>query len=286
VSSLAARARKRLTEQLRQLLGDEVHRLVGGTHTRRFEDNLLSHLSLNQVETLRQQLLNGAGNELKPSRTGKRPAHAPYSSATFAVNNFGRWLDSESDLVIGGLSGFEPPLKFEAKTKIAYGGGTANLDVLVKQSGSVVGIESKLTEPFSVHDPVEWKSCYQSPEMATLLTGGWSELFKLSLAKQWQPTHLHIEQLLKHALALNSQYPELSRKLFYCYWEPENGGEFDAVLLHAQEIDTCREIIGSAEPTFVPLRYSDLWHEWEMLARPRWTKRHVDALRQRYAVPL
>ena len=49
----------------------------------------------------------------------------------------------------------------------------------------LVGIESKLTEPLSPHDPVTWRAPYHAPEMATLLTAGWSDEHQWSTMFPW-----------------------------------------------------------------------------------------------------
>ncbi len=151
---------------------------------------------------MRSQLAAGAGRELEPTRTGKRRAHAAYSSAALAANAFAPWLGHERDLTIAGLGGFDQPLTFEHKLRIAAGGGVANLDCVLQGSGILVGVESKLTETLDAHEPVEWRAPYHTTEMAFLLTGGWAEVFAASRQGEWTPQHLGLEQLIKHALAL------------------------------------------------------------------------------------
>jgi hypothetical protein len=287
MATLSTRAQHQLGERLRTMLMPEVvDRFVGGTHTQRFADNLLPTFTQHQISTLRAQLADGSGGELVATRTGKRPAHAPYSSAALAVNAFGAWLGSESLLTIAGLSGFDRPLRVEAKIQIDHGGGLANLDVLLSSPGRVVGVESKLTEALSTHKPVPWKRPYTTAEMAGLLSGGWADLLRLSLAGEQQPVHLHVEQLIKHALALNSHYRELERHLMYCYWEPGNGHDHDEVGVHRKDIADCLRIIGRSPPTLHALPYAELLAEWEALADPPWAAAHVRTLRERYALAL
>jgi hypothetical protein len=58
-------AQAALSTRLRELLPAETtEHFIGGTHTRRFADNLLPNFSAEQVETLRGQLARGAGDEL------------------------------------------------------------------------------------------------------------------------------------------------------------------------------------------------------------------------------
>src|SRR5687768_12600186 len=104
-------ARAELTERLRSNLSKSVvDRFIGGTHTQRFSDNLLPGFNQEQIAALSSQLAAGGGGELRSTRTGKRRAHAPYSSAAMAINAFGRWLGHEPLLAVRELSGFVAPL--------------------------------------------------------------------------------------------------------------------------------------------------------------------------------
>ena len=259
--------------------------LVGGTHVRRIEDNLVPGFSV-QVSRLRAQLAAGAGGELTPTATLKRPAHAPYSSAALAINAFGRWLGSEQHLRVVGLGGFDCPLTVEHKLRIKHGGGTANLDSYLEGPDIVVGVESKLTEHLAAHGPETWKTPYRSANMAELLGGGWRQTFQDSLAGRWAPIYLGLEQLLKHALALNSHADHRSTHLVYCYWEPENGDDFEEVVRHRMEVADLIQRVGDAEPLLHATRYAALFDEWSKLPGPGWIDRHVQELRIRYAIAI
>ena len=90
-------ARTALSRRLRELLPAETtEHFIGGTHTRRFADNLLPSFSAEQVRALRAQLARGAGDELAATASGKRRAHAAYSSAALAANAFGGWMGAEN----------------------------------------------------------------------------------------------------------------------------------------------------------------------------------------------
>lgn len=191
-------ARTALSRRLRELLPAETtEHFIGGTHTRRFADNLLPSFSAEQVRALRAQLARGAGDELAATASGKRRAHAAYSSAALAANAFGGWMGAENQLRIVGLGGFDTSISLEHKLRIAHGGGEANLDCVLQSSTALVGIESKLTEPLACHQPVEWKAPYKRDAMATLLQDGWLKAFNASPAGAWRPQHLGLEQLLK-----------------------------------------------------------------------------------------
>lgn len=223
--------------------------------------------------------------ELEPSRTGKRPAHAPYSSAALAVNAFGRWLGAEEYLRVAGLlGGFSEPLQIESRQQIAHGGGEANLDCLLRGPGLVVGVESKLTETLAPHSPTPWKKPYGAPALAEKLCGGWREVFAASRGGTWQPAHLGVEQLIKHALALVSQFPNEELHLVYVWWEPENASEIPELVAHRAEVDELQERIGPTSPQFHALTYGELFDEWERLSGPGWRVGHLTELRARYVL--
>jgi hypothetical protein len=280
MSAIKKRAQELLSEQLRESLDPAVvDRFVGDTHTQRFADNLLPTFSQEQIATLRKQLAAGGGRELDPRASGKRRAHAPYSSAALAVNAFGRWLGSEGSLRICGLGGFDR-LEVEGTLKISHGGGTANLDVLLKGTDRVVGIESKLTEYLEEHPPTKWEDAYFSREMQAILSEPWQRLLETSRTRDWTPNHLDIEQLIKHALALTCKFPDSKRHLIYCFWEPEN--DVGVVEKHRSEVNKCRELLEGADPVFHAVAYSELLDEWKELATPEWLPRHVALLESRY----
>lgn len=141
------RAWEQLSERLRELSPDTASRQwIGGTHVRRLADNLVPGMPVGHLHRLRSQLARGAGGELNTTASGKRRAHAPYSSAVFALNLFGRWLDHEHQLTVCGLGGFDRDVRIEHRLKIAHAGGTANLDVFLERGDLVLGVECKLTE--------------------------------------------------------------------------------------------------------------------------------------------
>lgn len=254
----------------------------GGTHTRRFADNLLASFPASQVDELKGQLAAGGGSELNPNENGKRRAHAPYSSAALAFNAFGRWLGDEPQLSVAGLTGFTGRLRVEGKAKIRHGGGTANLDVLLTGPGLTVGVESKLTETLSEHDPVPWATAYKTPEMRELLDEKWAPVLDACISKAWQPKHLGLEQIVKHVLGLNSQYPANTRRLVYVYWEPLNAENVDVVMKHRSELAELRHRVAEASTELHAVSYAELLDEWAGLDGPGWLPDHVERLRARY----
>jgi hypothetical protein len=63
----------------------------------------------------------------------------------------------------------------------------------------VLGVQCKLTETLERHDAVDWKLRYIQLVMAELLSAGWRSALEASLSSSWQPAHLGVEQLIKHA---------------------------------------------------------------------------------------
>ena len=115
------------------------------------------------------------------------------------------------------MTSFATPISLEHKLKIAHGGGEANLDCAVTSPELLLGVESKLTEYLAPHKPVKWRAPYQQPEMLQLLRDGWRDGFEASLSGVWRPDHLGVEQLVKHALALNSHAAHRAAHLVYVY---------------------------------------------------------------------
>lgn len=123
---------------------------------------------------------------------------------------------------------------------------------------------------------------YRQSEMSSLLSGGWREALQASLAGEWLPSYLGLEQLIKHALALKSVFAEDERHLVYCYWEPANGEEVPEVLAHRREVQQLEDLLGSADPRFYAIPYWGLFNEWDQLSKPPWLSGHLAALAHRY----
>lgn len=281
-----AKAEQALSARLRALLAPEVvDRFVGGSHTRRFADNLLPTFPAWQVAELYEQLKAGGGSELTPRKGGeKRTGHAPYSSAALAFNAFGRWLGSEPHLSLAGQTAFSSRLRVEGKKKIRHGGGFANLDVLLADEHRVVGVESKLVEHSELH-AAKWKPPYTDPQMNKLLDPVWQQVMRDSLDESWKPVRLGIEQLIKHVLGLRSQHHDKELHLVYVFWEPSNAHDVTWVTEHRAEVDQLVQRTAGAEVSLHALTYWELLDEWKQITDgPAWLDEHIAALRQRYLV--
>ncbi len=121
--------------------------------------------------------------------------------------------------------------------------------------------------------------------MAELLGGGWAEVFAASRTGRWQPKHLSIEQLVKHALALASRCADHERHLAYVWWEPTNASEIPELVSHRREVAELQHRLGDASPRLHALTYAEIFAEWERIDVP-WIANHVVQLRDRYAVTI
>ena len=115
--------------------------------------------------------------------------------------------------------------------------------------------------------------------MSGLLEGGWSTAFRASVDGSWTPQRLGLEQLIKHALALNSHAGDRAAHLVYLYWEPLNAPDLQEVTDHRSELARLVELVKGATPELHPLSYGDLLGEWSSLREPDWVTDHTDELR-------
>jgi hypothetical protein len=121
--------------------------------------------------------------------------------------------------------------------------------------------------------------------MSALLDGGWSEVFFASVTGSWQPAHMGLEQLIKHALALAGREAE-QRHLVYLFWEPSNASDHPEVLAHRAEVAELIDRVGDAWPRLHVRTYRQLLDEWSELVTPKWAEQHVAELRDRYELPV
>ena len=107
---------------------DTTRHFIGGTHTRRFADNLLPSFSAEHVQTLREQLARGAGDERSATASEKYRAHRPILVGGACGERVRSWLGAEHQRRIAGLGWVETQISLEHKLRIAHDGGVANLD--------------------------------------------------------------------------------------------------------------------------------------------------------------
>jgi hypothetical protein len=276
-----------LRANLLSVLGEGGESLDAEGRTSSFEDNVVASISSTRRERLQLQIERGDGGGLKPTPGGGRPKfQSAHSSSALALNAFGAWLGREDSLEICGLKARGATLQLEAQQRIFRGGRAPNLDCLLTGERQVVGIESKLTEPLTVHRPDAWSEAYGRPTCRSLLSDGWSDLLEEYLHGTATPGHLEAGQLVKHALGLMAQNREKDVHLIYVYWEPENAEDFVEFRNHRAEVTRLADRVAGSPPRFHAISYPELLRGWTAADAAPWIPAHVDCLRARYSVVL
>src|SRR6266436_64218 len=135
-----------LTKSWRKIRGPQVFDTRHTGYVMRPEHNLVAGVDLSPFI---DALTRGQGGELRP-RGGAPPKFcATYSSAALVVNTFGPFWMRPSDLTLFDHNNFTR-LCIEKECDTGFI-GRPHLDVLVKNAGIVVGIESKCLEPLRRH---------------------------------------------------------------------------------------------------------------------------------------
>lgn len=235
------------------------------------EQNLLPGVRL---ADLQPDYAQGSGSEL----AGKfRAAH---SSSALAANTFGPWRTNPHNLILLGHTGFTS-LQFEKKCPTGLGGIPPNLDLLVENSNTVIGVESKFLEILTPKPP-HFSNSYRRENLPQM-EECWARL--LDDLKRSPPQYLDAAQLVRHYLGLRNQ-PEFKAKkilLLYLFWEPENWADFPEYRQHRAEIAAFQNAVQDSEVTFVWSTYPDLWNQWDALG---FAPDHLRELRKRYQLPI
>lgn len=203
--------------------------------------------------------------------------YATYSSAALVVNVFFYWrlyreLGPLLAVLCPNLVDFEVQgTRFEARCPIAWPVPPSQprtppqLDVLIhyaheQQPGvaKAIAVESKFREPYGAHRD-EFAPCYLANENIDMWRG-LEPLHRLAVEIQeggdlYQ--RLHVAQLIKHVLGLNSQFKGAQNFELLYLWTPAPGPE--AVQLE-DEIGRFRKLTDACNPgiSFRAIRYDDL----------------------------
>jgi hypothetical protein len=274
LGALAAGARRALGEALVAVRPDV--RLDAQRYVVELEDNLLPGIRLADIA---DAFADGAGGEL----AGK--LRAPWSSSALAVNSFGRWQRDLGLFSLGGVSGFDGPLEFEAKCPNGVSSVPPNLDVLLTRGDDVVAVESKCTEYLARKTP-------QVSQAYLVLRRRFDERaasrWFASLGSVPEFELLDAYQLVKHYLGLRLTYPGRTLTLVYLYWEPREAERYPLLVQHRDEIRRFGDLVGGdATCRFVARSYAEHWDALDAMAvQPEWLGGHLGALRARYDVAL
>ena len=206
----------------------------------RLEDNLFAAL---HVQT-RAEFEAGDGDEFgTPDAVGKM--YSIHSSSALVCNVFDYWRKRPMHPLLRAC-GFDissGDLRFEQKFPTGVGSKSANLDVVLKDSGREplpVAVESKFTEPFQTGERDYLRQAY------FLNSEIWDELpscrgLAESLTAKERFKCLKAGQLLKHALALTRAFSKNKFVLLYLWYDVTGS---DAAMQHREEVQEFSDLIG------------------------------------------
>lgn len=235
------------------------------------ERNLVSGVTSEMIE---KDYLKGSGHEWE------RKFLAIHSSSALVANTFGRWKTEPSRLTFADCTGFDK-LELEAQCPTGLGGTPPNLDILLKSTDTVIGIESKLLEPLTPTQP-KFSNSYSRDRLPLCEDAWWSLLERV---RQSPASHLDAAQLIKHYLGLRNKFPSLTNVLLvYVFWKPLNADKFDEYSRHAEDLEKFQRALHHSETVrFMSLDYLHLWDTWE---NDRNMAQHAKLLKDRYCVEI
>jgi hypothetical protein len=282
--ALAGRSRGHLRSAPAEALARRLAQLDVAVDTKGYvsdvNDALLPWLSAPVRRAILSELSGKGGSELVARENGKAKFQAAHSSACLAANVFGPWLDTSDAIPLDGArySG-ETHLEVECPTGLP--GTPPTLDVVV-DGPQVLAVESKCTETFEPHR-AEFALGYRML-VDELADRTWRAEYKCLVENPTRYRFLDAAQLVKHYLGLRRCFANRLVTLAYLYWEPVNGDEVAACLIHRAEVGELSKHVGDPRVRFVAMPYVWVWDEWAHVHSPAWLGEHARALQDRYAV--
>lgn len=211
-------------------------------------------------------LSRAPGNELA---TGK--FDNPESSAALAVNAFGWFLDRPGSLppMPEVPMGLPQAVEIEAELRFPWRGGRHPwLDAIVTTATTLVGIESKLYEPFRPAKASSFSEAYDSRDWGPGMARYTAMRLALTEGRQ-NYRSLDAVQLVKHAYALRTQGVKrgLGAVLVYLHaapvtWASGKPVSPEAIARHRAEIADFARAVKGDDVSFVALRWADLLADW------------------------
>jgi len=209
-----------------------------------------------------------AGDGAELGQSGKRgKLQALHSSSALACNVFDYWRGRDLKALAQVLRIMDRPcsLRLEGRFRTGLRGTPPNLDVvLTGVAGSITGVESKFTEPYS---PSRTRNRFKE-KYFPLEPKLWSQQGRLPSAQalaerlhagQLTFTYLDAGQLLKHCLGLAATGANWN--LIYLWYDP-GGREAEA---HAGEVATFVAALAQDARHFSAVTYQDLFARLEPL---------------------
>jgi hypothetical protein len=226
------------------------------------EDNLLQNVA--NWNIIKTEIGKGQGSELKADKNGRMKFCALHSSSALCVNNFAMFKQNHKDASFLQYSNF---IEAVFEKKLSTGISTPNLDFYLKNSKTIIGIESKFTEYLtskSDHTKENLSKYFMREELNFL-----PRLFDsiiLNYINCPDKMFLNVAQLIKHSIGLLKNKGDKEAILVYIYWQPKRwdiNGAFQKIYeQHNKEIEDFAKRINKFI-TFKHLSYSDLWEEYK-----------------------
>jgi hypothetical protein len=231
----------------------------------REDGNLLANLDRSVIEAAYSA---APGNEVSSGKF-----LSPQSSAALVANTFGLFLDRPELLpAFASLEQLGWPaqeVNLEVIVQFPWRGGRHPcLDVLVRTSEAIIGVESKRYEPFRPRAASELSRAYWRKVWGSRM-GGYEHVRDRLDAAPSTFKHLDAAQLIKHAFALRTEASRTGAKpvLVYLFAEPEAWPEGapinrEAAARHRQELSFFSAAVRDDEVQFVSMTYQDLFASW------------------------
>jgi len=279
---LASYIETAITNHYRSLNGDSALNTSYKDYVNTIEDNLLSGVVL---DDFREDLSQGAGDELSPRGNDPPKFCTTFSSAALCANCFAPFRRHSERLELLGQHGFTKA-RFEQRLPTGFPGTPPHLDFYAENDTTIIAIESKFTE-YLTPKAADFKPAYAA-RFAESAEPAWQAVYALLKAAPDTYRYLKAAQLCKHYVGLRHTLKgrDLALFLLYLYWEPVNAQDLPPFRAHREEVQDFAGRVAGARLQFRAMSYADLWNHWE--ASPHWPgmKKHLHSLRDRYEIAI
>jgi len=275
--TLYEQVKQAAAKRLSELRGNGVFSSSQMGYTTDPELNLITGVT---PEDFWKDLDSGDGSELLNTQNSSAKFCAAHSSSALAVNSFGPFRRFPERLLLLDCSAFGKA-QFECKCPTGLQGKPPNLDFLVRGQHTVVGIESKFTEPLSFErkgfaDSYRKLVDDESDE-------AWRHVYETLDSDPETFRHLDAVQIVKHSLGVRHTFHNVpGLVLLYVFWEPKNAKRHKEFDIHRDEISQLEQWLEGADVRFESVAYPELWDQWEKQSSWDGAAAHVSALRDRY----
>jgi hypothetical protein len=237
-----------------------------------------------RIRRVSDLLIDGVEPDGLPDALDRARLRQPHSATALAINSFQPWRAAADRLTLDRWVGFDA-IQLVVRCPTGLRGTPPHLDVLALRDRAAVAVTVRCTEYLgrrrSTVAPSYDRLLAQTPGLDP-----WLRALDRIRATPDQYEHVDFGALVKHALALGRTFPDRPTTLLYLYWEPLDADRYAAFGTHRRELHALSEALRDARVAFAARSLHALWSEWEAMASPSWSARHVARLRARYDVTL